>query len=190
MIRLTLLLTAGLIGTMLIFGTDDPSLQSTAIEQRVLPEPVKPVVREAVVTLNAPAVEPIAQPVRKEKPTPDRVVETVLEVTKLDSLDLSTIPPSNDLTEVVADDAAPEPELPEITPELTVEPSKLLFITGSRVNLRAGPSTGQAIVTQLGLGDRAELLTNTADGWVQIRHVDSGRIGYMSADFLSPAEPG
>ena len=190
MIRLTLLLTAALIGTMLIFGTDDPSLQSASIEQKVLPEPFKPVVQEVVVTQDKPKVATKPEPARLEQPLVETEVANILEVTKLDSLDLSTILPSNDLIEAEVNDTSPEPVVPLFTPELTVEASKLLFVTGSRVNLRAGPSTGQAVVTQLGLGDRAELLSNTADGWVQIRHVESGRIGYMSADFLSPVEPG
>jgi hypothetical protein len=190
MIRLTLLLTAGLIGTMLIFGTEDSSLDSASIEQRVLPDSESAVVPEVVSTQIRPVLAADPKPVLVQQPLAETQVESILEVTKLDSLDLNSILPSNDPSVVETNDTPPDSSLPVPAPELTVEPSKLLFVTGSRVNLRAGPSTGQAVVTQLGLGDRAELLGNTADGWVQIRHVQSGRIGYMSADFLSPVEPG
>ena len=164
------------------------------IEQKVLPEPAKPVVRDVIAAPDDNAIETIEDRVLVAQslispPLVETADESGVAVTKLETIDLNTILPSNDPIAVEASDPLPETSLPAIQPDLSVEASKLLFVTGNRVNLRAGPSTGQAVVTQLGLGDKAELLTNTADGWVQIRHVDSGRVGYMSADFLSPSEP-
>ncbi|PWK60292.1 SH3 domain-containing protein [Roseicyclus mahoneyensis] len=62
----------------------------------------------------------------------------------------------------------------------------LVEITGNHVNLRAGPSTDTAVLGALVRGDRAELIAASGDGWVQIRAVSTGTIGYMADRFVSP----
>ena len=64
-----------------------------------------------------------------------------------------------------------------------------VFVTGSRVNMRAGPSTANPVVVALGFGAEAELIEEVAGGWTQIRDIESGRVGYMAARFLSPTRP-
>lgn len=59
-------------------------------------------------------------------------------------------------------------------------------VTGAAVNLRAGPSTQEAVVTSLLRGDRVEVLGATGTGWAQIRTVPSGLEGFMAARFLTP----
>ena len=78
------------------------------------------------------------------------------------------LPPSAS-TEAVA---APEP--------------KLLTVTGSRVNLRAGPSTGNPVIGKLMEGEQVELIGYETEGWAQIR-VEGEKVGYMSANFLKPS---
>ncbi len=119
MIRLTLFLTAGIVGAMLVFGTEDPDLARAEIAATV--------------------------------------VETVTAVAE----------------------TAPE----------TRAAQDLLFVTGSRVNLRAGPSTGHAVLRKLGLGDVAVLLGPGPEGWTRIRDIETGAVGFMSSDFLSPRDP-
>lgn len=64
-------------------------------------------------------------------------------------------------------------------------PSPIVMeVTGSAVNLRAGPSTTQAVLGRMLRGDRVELLAEMADNWMQIRDVVTGDVGYMSGDFL------
>jgi hypothetical protein len=63
----------------------------------------------------------------------------------------------------------------------------LLVVTGSRVNLRAGPSTANAVVDSLAEGTLTEPLGAPVNGWQEIRDVESGLTGYMAARFLSPA---
>lgn len=65
----------------------------------------------------------------------------------------------------------------------------LLYVTGDRVNLRAGPSTDNAIVTALTRGTATEYLADAPDGWFQIRDQATGNVGFMSGDFLSPTRP-
>ncbi|MCT4684556.1 MAG: SH3 domain-containing protein [Roseicyclus sp.] len=62
----------------------------------------------------------------------------------------------------------------------------LVEVTGTRVNLRAGPSTEDAVLDALTLGAQAELLAALDNGWVQIRTVDNGVEGYMADRFLAP----
>jgi hypothetical protein len=68
------------------------------------------------------------------------------------------------------------------------EPSgPLLRVTGSRVNMRAGPGTENAVVDSLPQGTLAEPLGEPVAGWQEIRDVETGRIGFMAARFLEPS---
>jgi hypothetical protein len=58
-------------------------------------------------------------------------------------------------------------------------------VTGSRVNLRAGPSTSFDAVTQLLEGEEVEVLDETPDGWVKLRAMDGNDIGWMAGSFLT-----
>ncbi|MEM9798509.1 MAG: SH3 domain-containing protein [Pseudomonadota bacterium] len=62
----------------------------------------------------------------------------------------------------------------------------LMRVTGSRVNMRAGPSVGNPVVDSLTEGTITEALGQPQDGWVEIRDVSTGLVGYMSANFLEP----
>lgn len=62
-----------------------------------------------------------------------------------------------------------------------------LRVTGSRVNMRSGPSTGNPVVGSLAEGTVAERLGDDQGGWVEIRDTATGRTGFMSARFLAPA---
>ena len=64
----------------------------------------------------------------------------------------------------------------------------VIEVTGSAVNLRAGPSTGDAVLTALVRGDQAELIGAPGNGWVQVRTLSGGTIGYMSDRFITPRE--
>ena len=60
-----------------------------------------------------------------------------------------------------------------------------LFVTGSRVNVRAGPSTRFQVITSVAYGDAVELVTWEGDNWARIRLPDEGRTGYMARSFLA-----
>lgn len=62
----------------------------------------------------------------------------------------------------------------------------IVEVTGTSVNLRAGPSTGEAVLDALVRGEQAELIAALDNGWAQIRTVESGIEGYMAGRFLSP----
>jgi hypothetical protein len=76
---------------------------------------------------------------------------------------------------VTASASAGQPELP------------IVEVTGTSVNLRAGPSTGEAVLDALVRGEQVELIAALDNGWAQIRTVETGVEGYMAGRFLSPA---
>ncbi len=69
-------------------------------------------------------------------------------------------------------------------PEGTQGP--FMVITGNRVNMRAGPSTSDAVLTALDGGTQVEALGPTGGDWVNIR-TPGGQSGYVSGQFLRAA---
>lgn len=63
----------------------------------------------------------------------------------------------------------------------------LLRVTGSRVNMRAGPGVANGVVDSLVRGTVAEALGEPVSGWQEIRDVETGLTGFMSSNFLEPA---
>ena len=76
-------------------------------------------------------------------------------------------------------------------PAIAVEQAqtKMWYVTGSSVNLRSGPGTGNAVVGKLGFGAEAEVLGDK-DGWYQIRTADNAVSGWIFGKLLSDARPG
>lgn len=64
----------------------------------------------------------------------------------------------------------------------------VLYVSGSRVNVRAGPSTGDRVVTALDRGTAVQPLGPADGDWVNIR-IANGRTGYVSGQFLSATAP-
>lgn len=83
----------------------------------------------------------------------------------------------------IASQSVQEPE-PKIENELSY-----WFVTGSRVNLRGGPSTSNSVVGQVTYGTEAEVL-NDKDGWYQIRLADGSAAGWIFGKFLNAERPG
>ncbi|SDZ56027.1 SH3 domain-containing protein [Jannaschia faecimaris] len=67
------------------------------------------------------------------------------------------------------------------------EVETLYIVSGSRVNLRSGPSTADAVIDSLPGGTLTQIIGQELDGWIQVRDVTSGLTGYMAARFLEPA---
>lgn len=85
----------------------------------------------------------------------------------------------------IGDEAAPVAE----TAASASQAQGLWHVIGERVNLRAGPGTGNAVVGQMVLGDMAEVLDNR-DGWYQVRAADGTVAGWIFGKFLSETQPG
>ena len=73
---------------------------------------------------------------------------------------------------------------PAVAVEETPAPAPdLRQVTGNRVNMRSGPSTRYAVMAQLARGHEVQVVADPGEGWVKLRS-ESGRIGWMSDDFL------
>jgi hypothetical protein len=83
-----------------------------------------------------------------------------------------------------APEAAETAASPEAEPPL---PETLVRVTGSRVNMRAGPSVADGVVDSLPRGTLAEPVGEPRNGWQQIRDVETGMTGWMFARYLAPA---
>jgi hypothetical protein len=60
-------------------------------------------------------------------------------------------------------------------------------ITGTSVNMRAGPGTKFGILQRVGRDTQVEVLETMENGWIRLRLVDSKRVGWVSAKLVSAA---
>ena len=209
MIRLTLLLLAGLFGAMLVFGEETPDLAAKRIDETVLDSDTQSAAApQAEAESPQPETEPVVV-VEEEKIAPavevavsealeTPVVEAVVETTKQETLDLTQPASFNGLIVVESTDSsadAAQAVAEELTATFPIEdepatetPPRLYYVTGSSVNLRAGPSTGVAVVGSLRRGTQAEFIAEAESGWWQIRDTNTGQVGFMAARFLAPVE--
>ena len=75
----------------------------------------------------------------------------------------------------------PTPPVVEIA---ATDEAAFVYVSGSRVNLRAGPNTDHPVLATLVQGQSAVPLA-VEGGWTQVRVDDSGQIGWMSSQFLT-----
>lgn len=99
----------------------------------------------------------------QQKPVAVTLNQPVIDVTKAENL-----------TEV----AASEPATVGVGEDIRE-------VTGNRVNLRRGPGTDYNAVDRLTQGEQV-LVLSEENGWIKLRVLETGRIGYM-ADFLLTA---
>lgn len=94
---------------------------------------------------------------------------------------------------LVGDLAAPEPTSPNPSPAapfpqptdpLPPPAGDLARVTGTAVNLRAGPSTADPVVGQVTFGQTVRVLRDTEDGWSEIENPANGELAYIASQFL------
>lgn len=180
MLRLTILLCAGLYATLLIGGADrgqkrmglveaeqEAALlaeqQSAALLQTELvsneaavraPEPQAARLISVAFSSNDPVISPAALSARPEEPVAAAAPVPVVEA-------------------VFAEDSAAE----------------VMFVTGRSVNVRFGPSTGEDVIARLARGEAVTIVERQDNGWARIRIEGDGVEGFMSLDFLSDVAP-
>lgn len=74
------------------------------------------------------------------------------------------------------------------TDETAETPPDLRTVRATRVNMRGGPGTSYSVLAKLQRGDEVIVLRDPGEGWVKLKVVESGRIGWMSARLLVKAE--
>lgn len=161
MFRLTAVLLAGLYVTYAVWG--EP------------PETDVPVARAETLAQAVPALaqEPAAQ--ASEAPA----------ITDLSEQEAVTVALAAAGAEVVpAETAAAPAEAAASETPAQAEESTLWYVTGTRVNLRSGPSSNSDVVGGVTVGDRAEVLSDPAASWVRIR-TERGLEAWIFGRFLS-----
>lgn len=165
MIRLTILTLAALFAALLIWG--EPGARSDPTDAPVASAPPRAPAETSLIEALTPAAKPeliqvTEQTPQRANPFPGPALRPSPEY-------------QSQSQEAVADLAVPEG-------------AEVMYVTGNRVNFRAGPSTGDSVVGALGRGTPVHALGPRVGNWVQIRD-GQGRTGYMSGDFLSSDQP-
>jgi len=138
----------------------------------------------------APQPEPEPVPTPAPQPQPEPTPQPEAQPEPEPELETEVLP---------TPETEPETEVePEAEAEVEVEPESeptpvptlpVLYVTGSRVNMRGGPSTNDGIVAALVRGTAVSDLGEVVPGWSAIRVIETGEIGYMATRFLSPDQP-
>lgn len=77
-------------------------------------------------------------------------------------------------------DAAYAPDM-ETVPDMR-------FITGKSVNMRNGPGTGYSVTDRLLAGDQVQVLQEPGNGWLKLKVLETGHVGWMADWLVSDAE--
>ncbi|MGR3760759.1 SH3 domain-containing protein [Roseobacteraceae bacterium NS-SX3] len=88
--------------------------------------------------------------------------------------------------------AEPEAEIPAAAPaeEAGTEPAAdLRYVRGSRVNMRMGPGTAYPVIARVVSGDEVEVFEDSGTGWLRLRVVEKGRVGWIAASLISENRP-
>ncbi|SHJ81115.1 SH3 domain-containing protein [Shimia gijangensis] len=80
----------------------------------------------------------------------------------------------------------------EIADESVEEVAKakvdLRKVRSARVNMRNGPGTQYSVLGKLKRGDQVTILQEPGNGWVKLKVVEGGRIGWISASLLAKVD--
>jgi hypothetical protein len=196
MLRLTLILCAGLFAALMIAGEDRgqlrPGLAEAAARKAVSgDDSAAPTAEVASVTVIA--AEPVAKPVtakpaapvvaRAEPAEPEPYVEparTLVTEVEEPIFSLSSVG-----TEAVP--AAPEaPATPEV---VDGGAGTIWYVVANSVNVRAAPSTDAEVLGKLGSGEATLLVQAVDDEWARIVIQGDGVEGFVAMRYLSPEAP-
>lgn len=144
-------------------------------------------------------------PARSIDPVPENVTRVKLDLNSLDDVlrpGARRQAPTVVATALTTEEDASQPV--EVLPSLLIDqpvirpvdfgvaparavtgtaPKQVRQVTGSSVNVRGGPGTEYSVVNRLVRGDEVEVLQDPGNGWVKLRPVDGGPVGWM-AEFL------
>lgn len=147
------------------------------------PELDEPVFTE-VTPEAAPVVVAADQPVAAApEVTPVAMITPVAVMTPVASPEPTAEPAvAEAVAEVMAEVEAEAPPAPE--------PERIIwYVTGSRVNVREGPSTNYTVLGKVLYGDAAEIISDPNADWVKIRIEGDGVEGYIAKRFMTDVDP-
>ena len=169
-------------------AVDEDKLQ-TVIAEAETPQPAVP---EEVtrVSLNLNSVNDVLRPERTVRTTPARQRPPVEE--EATEVALSEEEPTIVLPSLIVDTAVITPVdfSGRTATEEEVQPTRgtrdLRSVSAQSVNVRGGPGTNFSIVNRLTRGAEVEVLRDPGNGWVELRILSDGTVGWM-ADYLLTA---
>lgn len=167
-IRLTLFTGLGLAAGLAYLGRDE-GLPEDRIG-RVQDDAVQNV---ETVSFSAPAPDEI---------TPDMTDTGLASAEKVEELTTRQAQPASLFT--ITGETQEVSNTPEAPAVPVTEAAKALFVSGSRVNVRGGPSTSYGVIASVTYGTEVQDLGDAGQGWRAIR-LPSGDRGYMAARFLT-----
>lgn len=178
MFRLIAVTLAGLYVVLHVYGAEDRRVE-------VSRQAADDATGFTLAALNVPQLEDAQVPSRDFGISEEEAVRLALEAGAEIRGERTTRPLYGVVAAVdAAGVAAANPSAASDVPE-----APLWYVTGSSVNLRAGPGTGNAVVGKLGFGDAAEVLDDE-NGWYQIRTSDGTVSGWIFGKFLADTRPG
>lgn len=83
----------------------------------------------------------------------------------------------------------PEETVIEYSEQPAVFDQDIREIKGTRVNMRQGPGTNYPVVTRLTLGHEVEVLSESGTGWLRLRSMPEGTMGWISASLVTKKAP-
>lgn len=181
-IRMTLLTTGVMGAGMMHFGRDDGlptdriGREPTVAQDTIIPVSAK--VEETDASAVIPAIAVIPQTAAPATPQ----VVTIKAAAMLE--DKSPAAMAEAAARKMAASAPAKAEA-TISDDLT-GPFSTMYVSGSTVNMRGGPSTQHSVVTKLTRGTKVLETGQTDDGWSQIKVVDTGTRGFIASRFLKP----
>lgn len=172
MIRLLALLGVAMFLALLI-GGQDRGQERLGLSQQPLMPPVT--ARAPAKAVEAPAAVAELVPIAAPAPARTEAPESVAVAPEVQKLTTPTFTLSNlEEADVVA---------------TAVEPTKILYVAATSINVRQGPSTNDKVLDRLVRYEAVSLVKDAGDGWVQIRIEGDGIEGFVAARFLTDKAP-
>ncbi|WP_271881500.1 SH3 domain-containing protein [Phaeobacter italicus] len=85
-------------------------------------------------------------------------------------------------------DATPEAELitaAAVVDEIEAPKADIRSVTATRVNMRSGPGTVYPVLDQLTNGAEVQVIEDIGTGWLHLRTVEGGKVGWIAASLIS-----
>ena len=127
----------------------------------------------ASASAESPATPTIGLPIISAQPV-DIVQQLGAAQPRITGLTLRGLSDGTDSTDPTAQ--TPRPARPD---------ADIRTIAGSAVNMRAGPGTQYDRIARLVRGDEVAVLQDPGNGWLKLRVIESGRVGWMADSLVT-----
>ena len=131
----------------------------------------------------ADAAAPVETVTRADTVTLASLTE-IEEAPVANTLAVPLIEPAQEVIEVA--EPVADPVVDAVVAQVAAAPVlDLRRVSAELVNVREGPGTDYAVMDKLVQGTETEVLEVEASGWAHVRVIDSGLLGWVSAEYLA-----